>query len=175
MKVIFLDIDGVLNNYNSWRKRKEYYDTYKIIISSIDEECVRRLSEIVRITGAKIVLSSSWRGDWANGVNNLKLEESKQLQKLFDKYNIEIVGITPCLPKSNNPNERYTSWRENEIKYYLETHLEIDNYCVIDDEDFDLKSLQENLIKINSEYGIEDKHVEKAIQILNQKQNVKVI
>lgn len=169
MKVIFLDIDGVLNNHESWKRRKEYYDKYKISISSIDEELVKRLSEIIKITGAKVVLSSYWRWDWKDGISNIKLEESKYLQKLFNKYNIEIVGITPCLPKSNNPNEKYTSWRENEIKYYLVNYPEIESFCIIDDELFDLKSLERYLVKTNTEEGLQEEHIEEVVRILTQK------
>lgn len=47
MKIIFLDIDGVLNYENSKSK--------------VEEEKVKLLKEIVDKTGAEIVLSSDWR------------------------------------------------------------------------------------------------------------------
>jgi hypothetical protein len=56
VKVIFLDVDGVLNGHESqWR---------------VIPECVRLLNEIVERTGAKLVLSSSWRllSDWEPAV-----------------------------------------------------------------------------------------------------------
>lgn len=49
VKVIFLDIDGVLNT-NSDR--------------NISDEKLIFLSELVSKTGAEIVLSSSWRNWW---------------------------------------------------------------------------------------------------------------
>ena len=52
MKVIFLDVDGVLND-QMW--------LHLLMDSEIDEVRVARLAEIVKATDAKIVLSSSWR------------------------------------------------------------------------------------------------------------------
>lgn len=173
MNVIFLDIDGVLRNEQSSRRRWEYHQKYNVFISDIDEECVKRLSKIVRATSAKVVLSSSWRGDWAKGINNLELEQSKQLQSLFDKYNIEVIGITLCIPRTYAANEKYTSWRENEIKYYLNTHPEVRNFCVIDDELFDLQTLQDFLILTDDKYGLQDEDIEKAVNILKARKLVK--
>lgn len=61
MNVIFLDIDGVLNNRDTFiRRYKEYLKT-KVLTLEIDEEKVELLKSIVEITGYNIVLSSSWR------------------------------------------------------------------------------------------------------------------
>ena len=58
MKIIFLDIDGVLNSriYDRKRNRDELTD--------IDETRLPLVKELVAATGAKIVLSSSWRVHW---------------------------------------------------------------------------------------------------------------
>jgi hypothetical protein len=50
-KLIFLDIDGVLNNANS--------SVFELCV--IEDELVNLLKEIVDKTGAKIVLSTTWR------------------------------------------------------------------------------------------------------------------
>ena len=103
MKVVFLDIDGVLNNDESFKKKYEYFQKYHSIISEIDEETVKRLARIVKTTSAKVVLTSSWRSDWKNGVDHLTTEKARQLQELFWKNGIEIIGITTCLPRTNDP------------------------------------------------------------------------
>ena len=55
MKIIFLDVDGVLNSQDLLERCGED----KLV--PIDEENIRCLKEIVDETGAEIVLSSSWR------------------------------------------------------------------------------------------------------------------
>ena len=55
-KVIFLDIDGVLNSNCSTEP-------------TIAEDMVKRLAYIVDKTGAFIVLSSSWRYEYMRHVN----------------------------------------------------------------------------------------------------------
>ena len=69
MKVIFLDIDGVLNTSQTFIEiDNEFIKTGKRRIE-IDLDRVELLKEIVDATGAVIVLSSSWRlsGKMENG------------------------------------------------------------------------------------------------------------
>ena len=54
MKVIFLDIDGVLNNEYSKTRAPSG-------VIGIDGDKVKRLRKIVESTGAKLVLTSSWK------------------------------------------------------------------------------------------------------------------
>ena len=65
MKVIFLDVDGVLNSQQLFEKCEDDQ------LISVDEDNIKNLKTIVDATGAKIVLSSSWRYGWADGSNNL--------------------------------------------------------------------------------------------------------
>ena len=55
MKAIFLDIDGVLNSEETDNPRNFPY--------FIDRRLLNRFKELVRITEAKVILSSSWRID----------------------------------------------------------------------------------------------------------------
>ena len=57
MKIIFLDIDGVLNTYNS--------------MDRFCPKAVSCLNEFVQESGAKVVISSSWRLSW-------KIEEMRE-------------------------------------------------------------------------------------------------
>ena len=54
MKVIFLDVDGVLNSQQLFEKCEDDQ------LISVDEDNIKNLKTIVDATGAKIVLSSSW-------------------------------------------------------------------------------------------------------------------
>ena len=79
-KEVFLDIDGVLNGYpfldeveaNSTAAplSREWWSEF------IDDARVERLNHILEVTGAKVVLSSSWRMRWPY----------KELQELFEEH-----------------------------------------------------------------------------------------
>ena len=81
MKVIFLDIDGVLNplfNIRRQHRLKRRTSSYYI---TLDKYCLNNLKRIVETTGAKIVVSSSWRiGGYEKSpaIKNLK----KQLNEI---------------------------------------------------------------------------------------------
>ena len=144
MKIIFLDIDGVLNCESAYRNgecqyqewvwedgRKDHYQRF----------CVRSkelLNKLIDETGAKIVISSTWRH---SGINFMKkvweMEEMKG----------EIIGITPSMRTKGIDIPRGM-----EIKFYLEemgfTHINwsedkqqkrmdesgVENYIIIDDD-----------------------------------------
>ena len=61
MKVIFLDIDGVLNTSEIFIEQSKNYKQKGIYNVEIDEFRVEYLKQIIEKTNAKIVLSSSWR------------------------------------------------------------------------------------------------------------------
>ena len=170
MKVIFLDIDGVLNSSETFkRNRKKRLENPNQYILNIDEEKVTLLGDICKATSAKVVLSSAARGSWENGPSHLDDKFSINLQKLFDKYEIEIIGITPVVGSN-----KYSSHRELEIMVYLKNHPEIDSFCIIDDEICDLESLKDFVIKTkwNPDYfndgGLQENHVNEAIKVLTR-------
>ena len=60
-KYLFLDIDGVLN-HDKWfdsEHYKKHQENWKK--SMFDPECVARVNRILEVTGARLVVSSSWR------------------------------------------------------------------------------------------------------------------
>ena len=62
-KIIFLDIDGVLRTYKSdleW-SRKINEPVYHGVNRLFKKELVDNLNEVIYLTGAKIVITSSWR------------------------------------------------------------------------------------------------------------------
>ena len=56
MKIIFLDVDGVLNSNKT-------EDVFRGFIG-LDYSCIRLLKEIVDATSAEIVLVSRWKSRW---------------------------------------------------------------------------------------------------------------
>jgi hypothetical protein len=111
MKVIFLDIDGVLNCPKTPNPRKFPY--------VIDKRLLARLKKLLDRTGAKVVLSSSWRLD-PIGVFAAK------------HWGVPFIGVCPDKPKSP---------RCKEILDWLSEHPRANRYAVIDDEDDELDEL----------------------------------
>ncbi len=171
MKVIFLDIDGVLNTGKTFIDIYEEYQKTKESRIEIDLEKVGYLKEIVDKTSAVIVLSSSWRlkGEM---MDNKFVPRSKKMQKfikILDEYNLNIYDITPYLDGN----------REKEIYTWLEDK-EVESFIIFDDEPSMIKSLcpyliktstiedDEMLINIDDTIGLCHRHVEEAVTKLNR-------
>lgn len=58
-------------------------------------------------------------------------------------------------------------YRGVEIKQYLDEHPEIENHVILDDDSDMLLSQKDHFIKTDSESGISEKNVKRAIEILN--------
>lgn len=167
-KVIFLDVDGVLNDQGK-NYRLEIY---------VEEERVQRLAKIVEETGAKIVLSSSWRYAYQKFLKNPENYNTPfydmtlgELKRMFDKYNLTISGYTPVFELGNIS-------RPYEIRTWLVDKPKIERYVILDDDDYGTWGwLKEYLVQTQipeecDEFGcayrgLNDEHVARTIQILN--------
>ena len=123
MKLIFLDIDGVLN-----------YEGYERFTRSgtrfIDPVLIKRLKKIIDCTGAKVVLSSTWRKgiyDMREGLaDTVDALDAKELLAELGRYGIEIYGVTPMCGLIS---------RAEEIKRYLDSceGEDIGQFVILDD------------------------------------------
>ena len=173
MKVIFLDIDGVLNTSETFKKRYFKYKKTGIISLEIDEFRLKYLQELVVKTEAKIVLSSTWRMFFQkmNGIIIPLNSKAKELIVLFDKYHLNIYDITPVSE---------TMWRETEIEEWLNNN-EVDSFVILDDESKDLQKYVDNLVLVKDsktefnkyKNGLNKNHIKEAIEILNQEKTYK--
>lgn len=163
MKVLFLDIDGVLNTSLTYfeNKRKKVKNPSMDCLD-IDEFRLRYLKEIVDSSSCQIVLTSSWR-TFFHKEDGLLIGtgKGKQLLDLFQKYGLSIYDITPF--DSNR-------WRENEIERYLEEN-DVDSFVIVDDESVDLHKFRDHLVLISTKYGdfssdngLLEKHVSMVLQ-----------
>ena len=162
MKIIFLDVDGVLNCSTS---KSFCHDDLYGIITGIDSDKVKRLAKIVEITGAEIVLSSDWKDGWEKYCTIPKRSHAKYLDNhLYKKGKLTI--------KDKTPNTSKGSWfRGNEILTYLRSHQDVENYVILDDtffEDFSIKEISEHLVLTDHKVGLTDSDVEKAVEILGE-------
>lgn len=152
-KVIFLDIDGVLNSvaYDRIRGKDE---------GNIDETRLPLLKRLIDETQALIVLSSSWRKHWERDIDKCD-NIGKEVIATFAKYNLYIYDKTKCLINQD---------RAEEIRVWLSNHNSVKSYVIFDDIVFGWGAdLQIHLIKTNPRigHGLEERHIQEAIRILN--------
>lgn len=155
MKVIFLDIDGVLNTPSSESRCGEYI--------GIDDEKVEKLKKIVEKTKAEIVLISTWKKYWR------KEEKLKPLQDYSATYLDERLakqGLKAIDKTKDKADGRYLSRGESILEYVCRNNVE--NYIILDDCQFDYDGcdLSDKLIKANQTEGLTEKEVKTACRIL---------
>lgn len=153
MKIIFLDIDGVMNHRNFFERSRLHY---------LQEFCpvsVRNLREIIKRTDTKIVLSSTWR-------KNKSLEKIKEL---FSWYDLDqyIIGKTPVVENAI---------RGLEIKEFLSiseaSGFDIESFIIFDDDD-DMGEYIDRLIHCVDYSGLTDERREEAISLLGESEEFK--
>ena len=152
IKVIFLDIDGVVNCWGTKERAPS-----KCI--GVEQRLIAHIKEIVDATGAKLVLSSTWRKDWA--FNLMEGVDGEYLRTEFAKQDLYFLDYTPS---------RRDSHRGEEIKEWLEsTDYDVESYVIIDDEMFDIWELHEgHMVRTSFDHGIKAGAVKMAIDILKK-------
>lgn len=135
MRVIFLDIDGVLNandDFGGKKKPNPYVssdDGYRYC--GISTSKVKRLKWIVDKTDAKIVLVSSWKGDYEDYLRNRTNRVGKYLYNKLRKQELRIFDTTYRF------SFNFHSHRGAEISTWLADREEpVESWVVLDDEIF---------------------------------------
>lgn len=160
MKIIFLDIDGVVSTHRcQWQ---------------LDPEKMELIKRICDATDAKIVITSSWRGhNLKQTIKNLvDLEKEAGHQPFL--YPELIVGCTDRMLtfKLGNQNIPFTTPRGYEIDRYCFEHKEIESYVILDGDSDMLLKHKDKFIQTNDLLGISEEDAKKAIAILKGKKRV---
>ena len=159
MKVIFLDVDGVLNSEKS---RNEMYDNNKSWMwNEVANYHLEKLKKIVKETGAIIVLSSSWRlyHPKLTGFPEITDELLKVLVDKMEDLELKIEDVTPDFRNKA---------RGLEIEDWVKKHPNIERYIILDDDTDFLPYQKPFFIKTTFKDGLTDELAEKAIRILNK-------
>lgn len=140
MKVIFLDIDGVLNCTGDFESITGNY---------MNPVLIRRLVEIINETESKIVLSSSWR---------INEKDKEQASLALSYFGLEIFDQTPvvCISK-----------RGEEISKWLDGSP-VERFVILDDDS--RAGIESNVgvfLQTNPDEGLDQRTVGKAIKYLN--------
>lgn len=143
MRLIFLDIDGVLVTDRTLRaftpKLGNPFDSY----------CVNQLNKLTEKTKAKLVVSSTWR-------MGRTLKEMRMVLKM-NGVNADCVGMTPVL----------NIHRGLEIQKWLDEHTDpIWQDIVILDDDSDMDHMKKFLVQTNMYGGLRIKHRLQAEKLL---------
>jgi hypothetical protein len=159
IKVIFLDIDGVMNSRNGEIQKhdlllEKYGDSEKIPwwesiqLDSPAPNHIEQLNRIVEETNAVVVISSSWRENMSSLMWN----------RFFCALGFkgEIIGETP----------RCYNRRGIEIETWIKKHDNVQSFVILDDDD-DMEPYMNKLVLCNNCTGLTNVEAEKAIKILN--------
>lgn len=147
MKLIFLDIDGTINNSSCWGVRP--------IENRFAPECIAALNKITEETGADIVVSSTWRSSF----------EFDKLIDMLKSNNVKgnIIGQTP-------PTRSSDSCRGDEISEWLHSASNklgkrIEHFVILDDNS-DMDPIMDHLVQCDSHIGLTEELANKAIEML---------
>jgi hypothetical protein len=151
MRVLFLDVDGVLNNS---RPKNDFSIYFENCYPAFDDICVKLIKRLVEEEKLTIVLSSAWREyGWA----------TDSLKRFLKLYDLEIFDRTPIFP---NMRDR-RGW---EIQEWLARHPDVKEYVIIDDIN-NMGNLSGKLVQTDERVGFVYRDFLKAKEILRKEKN----
>ena len=153
---MLISADGVLNT-NKTQRRLNCCSEFTFV----DTRKVLRLRDIVERTGAKLVLSSTWRLGAMPDAFYLEREALRELVAEFKRVRCPLwFDVTPSLPRAKR-------WQE--INAWLLLHPEVDEYIILDDwgED-EFRPMMDHLVKCDARFGLTKERAELAVKMLNK-------
>ncbi len=198
MKIIFLDIDGVLNCEEGYRSGEcEYKVAPGFHYQGFYSPSKHLINKLIEETGAKVVISSSWRKDGLHRMQEIWKAEG---------MSGEVIDTTPSLYLQKNGSIHFWNGHESkhptpkirgysiprgcEIEYWLKDrgfhHINwsreeqdqylirsgIHNYVIIDDDSDMLYGQRNNFVHVypspRNKEGFTQSHYQKASEILSK-------
>lgn len=151
LRVIFLDVDGVLNS-RRWFMANAGKTGKRSTLGEIDPDAAARVQRLVDETGARIVVSSTWR----------LLYQLHDLRRMFEARGLHAPLFDRTPPTIGDRR------RGDDIQAWLDEHhdsLGIEGMVILDD-DSDMKHLKPWLVQTTFEHGLTDDHVTRAVEML---------
>jgi len=114
VRVVFLDVDGVLNSKVT--REKETLNENQT--AGIDAGLLENIGKVLKETKAKVVVSSTWR------------EEPEKLQELtnaLESQGGEIIGVTANLEGRGDRVDEIRKWLMDNISLMVEKWIVIDD------------------------------------------------
>lgn len=145
MKLIFLDIDGVLNSAIG----KEPY------VSDMEVEKLKLLKKLIDDSGSSGVVITSDR--------RYSKVDMKHKTEAFDQFEIYIVGET----RRPNQDDLEDNRGKQIVDYLSSSKEDIDRIVILDDNDDGISNFfEEEFILVNRFFGLNDSVYQKALEIL---------
>lgn len=153
MKIVFLDIDGVLINEECLRAGNQ----------NAHPGCVKALNWLVEQSGAGLVVTSTWR-----------IMGFGYIQTAFNRWRIngKIIDMTPRL--EFKPNSIWIAGgRELEIREWLKSYSQHQDaaqleYVILDDDHRSIGALSDRLVQTTSYDGLTMQDAKRALAMLNK-------
>lgn len=160
MKIIFLDIDGVLNGMSTLHANIHLREKQR---DDIDITCLGMLAEIVNATGARIVISSSWRVGGSDGQS--RAYWSGYFRGLG--WAVDPITIFGETPRGKSRGAEIMTWLKEYRHQFCDWKFE--NYIILDDETFDFYEKgfkEENIVYTDVCEGLTYRKAQEAIKKL---------
>lgn len=153
MKILFLDVDGVMNSEETLRKQvtREYHP------SGIDPYLALLVNRIIETTGCEVVLSSAWRGSEEN---------HKYIEKMIGA---KLRGITPRCCAGIRGVEIHM-WLQKNVDGFSSTYKGDFKIAILDDDSDMLLWQSDFFFKTSFKTGITPEVVESIINHLGVKE-----
>ena len=139
MKILFLDIDGVLNSVY-YSKKMEYNEFF-------EKKKIELIKQIVEKTNCKIVLTSL-RLNFQLYDNEIKDTLENEGLKIYDTLNLSFIS------------------KAESIQRYIKNKDSIENYVVVDDSDYK-NDFQYHFVKTSTYYGLTKSKAKKIVELFN--------
>lgn len=147
MRVLFLDVDGVLNGIEWFSRRGTRGGIWPR--NEVDPHCVDLLNELVVRVDTQIVLSSTWRIAGS-------LERSKKRMREIGVHTGRMIGITPRLPYPGRGAEIET-W----LLTYEAAQHERPAFVILDDDD-DMGPHLNRLVQTDHRVGLTEEDCDRV-------------
>lgn len=158
MKVIFLDIDGVINSEEFLKNNEN---------EMIDRNNVDILKNIIDKTGAVIVMSSGWKL-WFDDDMMPKDGEAQYLYDILCEAKIKLFGKTPDFSTEEiRTKKTFSHVKAREIIAWLSEHEEANKYVVLDDLDLKNEEINSHLVRTNAQVGITEDDAKRVIEMIS--------
>jgi hypothetical protein len=160
MKILFLDIDGVLNS-QKWHEQRVMEGLKAQPTCDIDPSAIEQLNKIVYAhSNLKVVISSTWK-------HHVKGNHSWNM--MFDLLGCKanVIDTTPNLQ----------TYRGTEILSWLiqrsKNEEKIDSFVILDDDD-DMEMLTDRLVLCSTNDGLTSEKANEVIQKLREPVNLTI-